>query len=236
MDDGIVWLILIIAVAALVIGIVVFALLLVAYALAFLGLAIIIPLDFISTSFSWLGVSNPAVGWLLLGYLIGATIGLSKGLKKAGRRSGFWKVYAGAAGVFVILCVGSLTAYTSIVENKTESTVTPSSQQNASPAVQPDLLGTWTGTFNGKSATLVVDKVKIGQFHGVLAVGNNRLEVTGYTSSGSQQVTIKETRVLSRGSNWTLGTDTGSFTRDGRSMSGTGNDGISPQYSWSFTK
>lgn len=107
MDEGCAALIGILIAIGLVVAAVYFIALAIAYSLAYLGLTIIIPVDFLSSAFSWLGVGNPALGWMLLGCLGGATFGLAKGLKRAERRSDGPKVYAGATLVGLLLIVGA---------------------------------------------------------------------------------------------------------------------------------
>jgi hypothetical protein len=70
-----------------------------AYALAFVGVGIVMSLDFAAHGFRWLGVSDPAVGWLLLGVLMGGSMGLAQGLKRSGRQADTIKVYIGAAAL-----------------------------------------------------------------------------------------------------------------------------------------
>src|SRR5262249_49938113 len=70
-----------------------------AYARAFVGVGIVMSLDFAAHGFRWLGVSDPAVGWLLLGVLMGGSMGLAQGLKRSGRQADTIKVYIGAAAL-----------------------------------------------------------------------------------------------------------------------------------------
>lgn len=77
-------------------------------ALAYLGMSVIISIDFMARSFNWIGINKPALGWLLLGCLVGGIIGLVKGLKRAGRKSDVPKVY----GIAIALgCALLLAAY-----------------------------------------------------------------------------------------------------------------------------
>lgn len=77
-------------------------------ALAYLGMSIIISIDFMARAFTWIGINKPAVGWLLLGGLAGGLLGLIEGLKRAWRKSDIPKVY----GVAIALgCALLLAAY-----------------------------------------------------------------------------------------------------------------------------
>lgn len=234
MEEGCGWLLLILLIIGIVIAIIYFVILAIAYMLAFLGLSIIIPLDFFGSAFTWIGISSPAVGWLLYGCFIGAVIGLIKGLKKAGRTSDLWKVYLGATILFTLLFFGSYMAYSS--EGMWKSEPPPVITNTASTVTQPSIPGTWTGTFSSKPATLVINNGKGNDFYGTLTVDQTRLAVNLTVIPNSQQVIIKEVRVLSKSPDWALGVDTGSFSNDGRNMSGNGKDSRGSTYSWSFTK
>ena len=53
--------------------------------LALLATSAVLVLDSLATAFRWIGVTDPAMGWLLLGVLGGAMIGAFVGLRRAGR-------------------------------------------------------------------------------------------------------------------------------------------------------
>lgn len=235
MEEGCAWLLVVLVVIGIVIAALYFVVLAIAYSLAYLGMTIIIPLDFFGSAFTWIGVSSPAGGWLLYGCCVGAVIGLVKGLKKAGRTSDLWKVYLGATALFSLLFLGSYMAYSSGDRLQAQA-AQPVIQNTPLAITPPNLSGTWVGTFSDKATSLVITNVKGNDFSGTLISGKDRIAIKGTVTPGSQQVVIKETRILSKGSSWSLGTDTGSFSPDGRTMSGTGKDAQNPSYSWSFTK
>jgi post-segregation antitoxin (ccd killing protein) len=54
-------------------------------------------------------------------------------------------------------------------------------------------------------------------------------------SPATRRVIIKELRKL-KGDNWNLGTNEGTISTDGKSMSGTAKDAKGKSYSWSFTR
>jgi hypothetical protein len=235
MEEGCGWLVGIVLALALVIAVLYFLAIAVLYILAFLGLAIIFPLDFFASSFSWIGLNDPAIGWLLVGLFVGGVIGLAKGLKRAGRTSDGWKVYGGAGIVAFILFLAASLAYPTASGSETQTERAAPSPKDSETVTQPKLAGTWAGTFNQKSATLVINSVNDNnQFYGNLTVGDTRLAIAGNTGPGLKEVTIRETAVL-RGTGWSLGTNTGVFANDGRSMSGTGQDSRT-SYSWEFFK
>jgi len=80
-----------------------------AYALAYLGVTLVIALDYVASAFGLLGVSSPPVGWTILGALFGGLFGLVAGLKKARRRSELPLVYAAAALLALALPLVSYT-------------------------------------------------------------------------------------------------------------------------------
>jgi ketosteroid isomerase-like protein len=121
MDSEVFWVILVIGLAVLVIAL---ALLAVSY----VGMLIIIVIDFFARAFSWVGVENPTIAWMLLGFLVGGIIGLFHGLRRAGRTSDGPKIYAGAVAVVLVLVIASAS-----VESVSTSTAPPPSETRRAP-------------------------------------------------------------------------------------------------------
>jgi uncharacterized protein YejL (UPF0352 family) len=69
--------------------------------LASIGTTLILIGDYFATAFTVIGIKEPALGWLVLGYLLGGTIGLIQGLKRTGRSSETYLVYLVAAAVLL---------------------------------------------------------------------------------------------------------------------------------------
>lgn len=69
--------------------------------LASIGITLILIGDYFATAFTVVGIKEPALGWLVLGYLLGGTIGLIQGLKRTGRSSETYLVYLVAAAIFL---------------------------------------------------------------------------------------------------------------------------------------
>lgn len=67
-------------------------------ALSYIGLTILIAIEFAAHGFAVLGVSSPLAAWLLLGVIIGGTVGLVIGFRRSGR----------ASAVPVVCTVGAL--------------------------------------------------------------------------------------------------------------------------------
>ena len=138
MEEGCAGLIGILIVIGLVLAVIYMIVVAIGYSLAYIGLTVLLCFDYFATAFTWIGISSPMGGWLVLGCLVGATIGLAKGLKKAGRRSDTWKVYAGAGVLSMLLLLGSYTAATSLNSvNSAPAYVPTMPQPTASPTPMP---------------------------------------------------------------------------------------------------
>jgi serine/threonine protein kinase len=113
------------------------------------------------------------------------------------------------------------------------------SETTTSSATLSDLRGTWRGTYGpvGAPAALVIKSHKANVLEGELEQGPILVAFTGTVAAGS--VHLKQTRVL-RGEGWSLGEDSGTVSRDGTKMSGTGQDAMGGTlgitYQWSFTR
>jgi hypothetical protein len=114
MDEGCAGLVVILIVIGLILAAVYLVIVVIGYTLAYIGLTVLLFFDYFATAFTWVGISSPMGGWLLLGCLIGGTIGLAKGLKKAGRKSDAWKVYVGAGLLTLLLLLGSYSTASSV--------------------------------------------------------------------------------------------------------------------------
>src|SRR3712207_100209 len=66
------------------------------YGLAYLGVGIVMGFDFIAHGLTRVGVSDPVIGWLILGLLLGGTAGLARGFKRSGRMRDSPKADGGA--------------------------------------------------------------------------------------------------------------------------------------------
>ena len=57
--------------------------------------------DYLANPFTAIGIQSPAIGWLLLGCLLGGILGFIQGLKRTGRYSELYIVYLAAAAIFL---------------------------------------------------------------------------------------------------------------------------------------
>jgi hypothetical protein len=226
-----------IALVLCIVGVVIyFAIVLVGLTLAYLGMTLIIPLDFFARSFTWVGVKSPAVGWFVLGCLTGGVIGLVQGLKRAGRKSDVPKVCGGAAALaFVLLLASSAARPPAHTFESSSSSESPSPspsdtppQSSSSVSAKPDVIGTWQGTFSNDPATLTISRTRGDEFFGTLSVqtreGTFRISVRGYAQRGTRDVALRELRIISepKPGRWSLGKNYGTFASNGQQMSGTG--------------
>ena len=76
------------------------------YGFAYLGMTLIIPVDFIAHTFAWTG-AGPAVAWLVLGILIGGTIEYARSLHHFGRKKEAKKSLLLAGVLGLVLCTAS---------------------------------------------------------------------------------------------------------------------------------
>jgi hypothetical protein len=74
---------------------------------AWVGATFIIITDLIAYSFKAIGVTQPAVGWLLLGYLIGGVLGLIHALKQTRQYSLLSKVYKNSVHLILMLALSA---------------------------------------------------------------------------------------------------------------------------------
>jgi serine/threonine protein kinase len=102
-----------------------------------------------------------------------------------------------------------------------------------------DLRGSWTGTYGptNQAATLTIKHHDGNKIDGVLEQGATRVAFNGTIESGT--IRMKQSEVLS-GEGWSLGEDTGTVSKDGKKMSGTGKDAyggsLGLTYQWAFSR
>ena len=101
-----------------------------------------------------------------------------------------------------------------------------------------DLVGRWRGTFgyNDPEAMIYIDRVEGNNFYGNLTVHGALIAIEG--SVDSEGIYFHETKVLTIDKSlgkWSLGKDRGTFSTDGRSIFGDGQDEYGT-YEWSMKK
>lgn len=130
-------------------------------------------------------------------------------------------------------------AYNRNRSDNSSSSNSSDERQNTPPATAKtlDVAGIWDGSSDGSPATLVIRRSETNSYEGVETAGEFKDEmlVKVEVSPATRRIIIREVRKL-RGDNWNLGTNEGTISSDGKSMSGTAKDAKGKAYSWSFTK
>lgn len=109
-----------------------------------------------------------------------------------------------------------------------------------------DLTGVWKGSFGlnqTSKSTLDIFQKSEETFEGTLTtVGNKgglyKIAVQGFIDWKTREITIQETRIISKPSDgvWFLGTNEGRLSSDFKEILGMGTDPYGNQYSWLFSK
>jgi hypothetical protein len=107
------------------------------------------------------------------------------------------------------------------------------------PVPRLDVAGTWTGTSDLSSATLIINQGDGDSYEGTEMVtgggASAEIAISVTVNPESRQIRIEETRLI-KGAGWNLGNNTGSISSDGKKMSGTAKDSKGRVYSWSFRR
>jgi hypothetical protein len=100
-----------------------------------------------------------------------------------------------------------------------------------------DLIGVWNGKWAQGDCTVVIDRVDGDKFYGTLTENDAKVALVGTVDKEARSVFLHETKVLSIGeyATWSLGTNSGSFSGDGQTLTGTGTDKWG-SYVWELTK
>ncbi|MEO5858657.1 MAG: hypothetical protein ABIR33_06880 [Pyrinomonadaceae bacterium] len=96
------------------------------------------------------------------------------------------------------------------------------------PVYAEDLVGVWHGTWDHTQvpATLTISRIDGNKFYGVLTQREAEISVVGTIDESDRRVFFHETKVLKIGTygEWSLGTNSGAFSADGGTLTGTGID------------
>ena len=86
-------------------------------------------------------------------------------------------------------------------------------------------------------ATLTITRTEGNRFSGILKQSESEIAFAGTIDESDRRVFFHETKVLKIGaySEWSLGTNSGAFSPDGSTLSGTGIDKWGT-YQWDLTK
>jgi hypothetical protein len=122
-------------------------------------------------------------------------------------------------------------------DNSNSSNSSATQQSTPVPGKTLDVAGIWEGSSDGSPATLVIRRSEDNSYEGVETAGEFKDEmlVKVEVSPATRRIIIREVRKL-KGDNWNLGTNEGTISSDGRSMSGMAKDAKGKSYAWSFTR
>lgn len=155
--------------------------------------------------------------------------------KAAGLLSFFGALAIGIAAAYV---AGGLTEQPVAVE--VSYTLSPVPAVEVVPVRAEDLVGVWTGTwgYGRELCTIEIERIDGEKFYGTLRKEGAVITFAGEFDAELRRVFFREIKVLKLGahmSEWSLGTNSGSFSPDGRTLTGTGTDKWGT-YGWDASK
>ena len=97
------------------------------------------------------------------------------------------------------------------------------------PIKAENLLGVWKGSWGHRreDCTIEIDRIKGNAFYGTLRKRGAEIAFAGTLDPDGRRIFFRETKVLKLGvhmTEWSLGENSGSFSPDGRTLTGTGHD------------
>jgi hypothetical protein len=105
------------------------------------------------------------------------------------------------------------------------------------------LVGKWSGRQNNRPASLTITSGEGNAFTGIKYQGDNQVSFAGTIDPVTRRMTIRETKLLkgiafNGKSGWSLASESGSISADGRKISGTGTDQYTRKapYNWAYSK
>jgi hypothetical protein len=94
--------------------------------------------------------------------------------------------------------------------------------------------GIWNGTLNNKQTSLLIYSAKGNSFSGVKVRSGVEVLFRGTIDPTTHGLTIEEYSVV-QGNNWSVGSETGQLSDDGKRITGKGRDKNS-NYTWTYSK
>lgn len=127
--------------------------------------------------------------------------------------------------------------------SNTAARPTPTPTPTVTVAEALGLVGTWSGSQNGRPASLTIVSEQGNAFSGTKFQGVNQVSFAGTIDPATRRIKMTETKLLkgtpyTGKSGWSLASETGMLSADGRKISGTGTDEYTRKapYNWSYTK
>ncbi len=133
----------------------------------------------------------------------------------------------GVASLFAVDAVAEVptVAVTCRLKGPTHAPVLPAEEV---PVYAEDLVGVWRGTWDHAQvpATLTISRTEGNKFYGVLKQREAEIAFVGTIDESDRRVFFHETKVMKIGAygEWSLGTNSGAFSADGGTLTGTGID------------
>ena len=134
----------------------------------------------------------------------------------------------GVAGLFATDAVAEQPVVTVTYRLTAPPSHAPALPAEEVPVYAEDLVGVWRGTWDHTQvpATLTISRTEGNKFYGVLRQREAEIAFTGTIDESDRRVFFHETKVMKIGAygEWSLGTNSGAFSADGDTLTGTGVD------------
>lgn len=133
----------------------------------------------------------------------------------------------GVASLFAVDAVAEAptVAVTCRLKAPTHAPVLPAEEV---PVYAEDMVGVWRGIWDHAQvpATLTISRIDGNKFYGVLKQREAEIAFVGTIDESDRRVFFHETKVMKIGAygEWSLGTNSGAFSADGNTLTGTGVD------------
>jgi hypothetical protein len=215
--------------ALIVLAIVIWAIYAVLLSFAYVGMTVLIAIEFVAHGLLPIGITNPTVAWLLLGILVGGAVGFALGFQRAGKKSAVPVVGMIGAVIFVCLLAAS------------GSAPTPSRQTTSIAPVQyislPSGGSQWLGMVGSSPASLDLIQQPAGGWAGRITYQGVVEELAVSTKDGGAIVLVgKSYRRFKGNGSFALDTFFGQLSVDGQRMQGPYVDSAGKRGQWSLAR
>jgi hypothetical protein len=160
-------------------------------------------------------------------------------LSRAARVVSFFGALAIGVGAAYVTGWGTKEAVVRDVQVSYEIYRIPATEEIV-PVETESLLGVWHGKWdhNDGGCTIEIDRISGETYYGTLRKEGAVIAFAGTLDAAERRVFFRELKVIKLGpemSEWSLGTNTGVFSPDGRTLTGTGIDKWGT-YDWAASK
>ena len=215
--------------ALIVLAIVIWAIYAFLLSLAYVGMSVLIAIEFVAHGLFPIGVTNPTLAWLLLGILGGGAVGFALGFQRAGKKSAVPVV--GIIGAVVLI---GLVAGSGSVPTTTRQTVRLAPAQMVS---FPGGGSQWRGMVGGSPASLDLIQQTIGGWTGRMTYQGVVEELAVSINDGGATVLAGKSyrRFKGKGS-FSLDTFYGQLSADAQRIQGSYVDSAGKRGQWSVAR